>query len=98
MRAGPGSAHCRISERTRQLALQTVDERSPRRSIKADEHEAIDGDMNLAHAHPRISLSESGRSVLMASWRVAWRTCRIPMGVPASAARNAAFKAMLRML
>lgn len=71
-----------------------------RRVCRTDtaQYQAIDMQDDTAHTHPLVSLSEIALSRFAASMCAARSKCDIPTGVPASAARNAAARAMLRMV
>jgi hypothetical protein len=66
-RLGPVGALGGISESARQFGFEASDEGMTGGWIETAEHQPIDGDVDFAHVHPRISFSESGRSVLIAS-------------------------------
>ena len=62
------------------------------------QYQLVDVHQDAGHDHPRTSASAKGLSRLAASRRAAWRSKGMVTGVPASAARKAAARAMLRML
>ena len=76
--------------RTRDSSLrQSVHQGLPVGGIDAAQHQAVDVHLDdAAHTHPRISVSESGRSILTASNRVACSTCAISTGCTGSAPRG----------
>lgn len=86
-------------ELTRQFVAQAADDEVTVRGGKAAQGERVDVDVHpwRAHDQPRISASLSGRSSLALSARAAASRCVMRIGEDASAARNAALSAMLRM-
>src|SRR6516164_70186 len=87
----------RVRHHLGELRPQRLGQCSAVSLVETLEHQSIDGELNPAHTHPRISASESGRSIFCASSLAASTRYFMPTGVPACAARNAAFSAMLRM-
>src|SRR4029077_7317011 len=68
---------------------------------EAAQHQTVDGDgdprsRRRFHTQPRVSVSPSGRSSLALSACAAASRWRMAIGSSASAARNAAFSAILR--
>src|SRR5664280_1698032 len=70
-RSRPSNASFWIRESAFELPLEAVHEGRSLRRIHTVKYKAIDGHVNATHDHPRISLSTSARSVLIASCRVA---------------------------
>src|SRR5271157_4838046 len=98
MRSRPVHARSAIGENLRQLRAQGFGQRLAFCVRESVQHQPVDGQVNAAHAHPRVSASESRRSIFSASSFAASTRCAMATGTPACAAMNAAFRAMLRML
>src|SRR5262249_18712549 len=89
-----------LGEQPRQLALHPLADAIAVPGREPVQHQLLDMhlDVRWRHTHPPISPSVSGRSNLADSARAARSRCAMPTGSPASAARKAAYSAMLRML
>ena len=88
--ADAGLGQSRALDRLRDR--RTVD---PRESVQ---DELLDLDLDSPHAHPATSASVSGFSILACSPRAARSTWLMRTGSSASAAKNAAERAMLRIV
>src|ERR1700760_5078430 len=65
---------------------------------EAMQHKLFDVQVDAAHTHPRVSASDSERSILGTSNLAASIRSDISTGLSKAAARNAALSAMLRIL
>ena len=94
---GPGPA----LERGGQLGAQGRCDPVPLPGLEPVQDQFVDDHLDAAgpgaHAQPAISASLSGRSSLAYSATAALSTSRMPTGTPASAAVNAACRAIARM-
>src|SRR5262245_37615645 len=91
-------AHHWIGQQKNELAPQAFADGVRVRVAEASENHAVDVHDDALHTHPLVSASEGERSRLRASLRAACSRWGMAIGLPASAARKAAFIAMLRML
>ncbi len=67
-------------------------------AAEAPQDQTIDAYDDASHIHPLVSPPVTGRSRFDPSSVAAWNRCTMPTGSPDSAAKNAAFSAMFRML
>src|SRR5205814_8006471 len=92
--------HAALCEESLQLALDDFAYAVAVARIKPVQHQFFDGNLYPAafHTQPLVSVSVKGFSSLRYSWRAARRMCVMRTGSPASAAKNVALSAMLRIL
>jgi len=99
MGRGPQTLQTVRSKETGDFTLDGFSDGIALAPVEAIQHELIDLDLDAAaHSHPPISDSVRTRSIFAHSLRAARARCDIRTGSPASAARNAAFKATFRIL
>ena len=67
MRAGPFHSHGGIGQDSRQFRLQALHQGIAVAGLEPLQYKLVDAQPDAAHAHPRISASEIGRSIFCAS-------------------------------